>query len=70
VLVKLVKGKSRTETRPGNPERTKEHTKSFATPPVKALNLNPRKKYPAYSEGSNGNGHRHESKHDDSFFDM
>jgi methyl-accepting chemotaxis protein len=70
VLVKLVKGKSFDKTRQESPARTREYAKSFATPPVKPMDLGPRKKYPMFSEGSNGNGHHHGNKHDDSFFDM
>ena len=68
VLVKLVNGKSYAET---HPKPATERTKTRAAaelPPVKALDLSPRKnrRRPAV----NGNGRTNGDLHDDSFFDM
>jgi methyl-accepting chemotaxis protein len=68
LLVKLVKGKSLTETRGDEPESSPLPVAKKSMLPIQSLDLNRRKKYPVYSNGHgpNGNG----KNHDDSFFDM
>jgi methyl-accepting chemotaxis protein len=71
VLVKLVKGQSFTEAEAENLLHT-EPLRKMGRPPVKAMDLGLRKKYPAYSNGNGPNGinGKNGSSHDDSFFDM
>jgi methyl-accepting chemotaxis protein len=68
VLVKLVHGQIIADAEP-NSAKASEPARKSVKPPVKSLDLNPRRKYPVSSASPNGNGHNG-NRHDDSFFDM
>jgi methyl-accepting chemotaxis protein len=68
VLVKLVNGKSYAETHPKPATGKKESRAAAEVPPVKALDLSPRKN--RRRPVANGNGRTNGDLHDDSFFDM
>jgi methyl-accepting chemotaxis protein len=72
VLVKLVNGKSYAETRPKRVAETRESHAKADVPPVRSLEISPRKnRQPVATNGNGrGNGHAKGDLHDDSFFDM
>jgi methyl-accepting chemotaxis protein len=69
VLVKLVSGKSYADQR-GSQDRVKKKTLAAEPPPVRTLDLKPRKNRPNAAGNGVSNGHSNGDLHDDSFFDM
>ena len=72
VLVKLVNGKSYADTHGQLAAETRAGSAKVETPPIKTLDLSPRKNRRSASVNGNGhsNGHANGDLHDDSFFDM
>jgi hypothetical protein len=73
VLVKLVTGRSFSDTEPTLYSQVSPAPGKSVRPPVQSMKLDPRKKRPASSLSGNGNGNgngHHAKNHDDSFFDM
>ena len=72
VLVKLVNGKSYAETHPKRVAENREVHAKADVPPVRSLEISPRKNRQALATNGNGRAHGHVKgdPHDDSFFDM